>query len=193
MSQFSIQDIAAGIDRRFWSPRRLNALFMSQVMKDGETMRNLIHGGDQAASDAVLQALIAYYESRDKGQLIERMAQIGLDYPFIGFWKQRQDDKNRDESQPLREELETMKRLAAYSAADPDKFWADDEAYEKAAILPNITATFSITAGTVIILLTGLCPLRFMRTKCPIRFLTAHTGKAAGWICRFMTNRRLWR
>ena len=110
MSQISIQDIAAGIDRRFWSPRRLNALFMSQVMKDGETMRNLIHGGDQAASDAVLQALIAYYESRDKGQLIERMAQIGLDYPFIGFWKQRQDDKNRDESQPLREELETMKR-----------------------------------------------------------------------------------
>ena len=59
MSQISIQDIAAGIDRRFWSPRRLNALFMSQVMKDGETMRNLIHGGDRAASDAVLQALIA--------------------------------------------------------------------------------------------------------------------------------------
>ena len=142
MSQISIQDIAAGIDRRFWSPRRLNALFMSQVMKDGETMRNLIHGGDQAASDAVLQALIAYYESRDKGQLVERMAQIGLDYPFIGFWKQRQEDKNRDESQPSREELETMKRLAAYSAADPDKFWADDEICEKAAIFAKYYGDF---------------------------------------------------
>ena len=123
MPENSIQNIAAGIELRFWSPRRLNALFMSQVMDDGETMRNLIHGGVEIASDAVLQALISYYETQNKEQLIEQIEKIGLDYPFIGFWKQRQEDKNRNESQPQKEELEAMRKLAGYSAINPDKFW----------------------------------------------------------------------
>ncbi len=181
MSQFSIQDIAAGIDRRFWSPRRLNALFMSQVMKDGETMRNLIHGGDQAASDAVLQALIAYYESRDKGQLIERMAQIGLDYPFIGFWKQRQEDKNRDESQPLREELETMKRLAAYSAVDPDKFWADDEAYEKAVIFAKYYGDFFYYSRDGHYIVDGTVPVAVYENKMPYTLFDG-TYRESRWL-----------
>ena len=91
MSEISIQDIAAGIDRRFWSPHRLNALFLSRVMGDGETMRNLIHRGVSAASDAVLHALIDYYESHDKERLIGRMEEIRLDYPFVGFRRERQD------------------------------------------------------------------------------------------------------
>ena len=35
-----------------------------------------------------------------------------------------------------------MKRLAAYSAADPDKFWADDEICEKAAIFAKYYGDF---------------------------------------------------
>lgn len=142
MPENSIQNIAAGIELRFWSPRRLNALFMSQVMDDGETMRNLIHGGVKIASDAVLQALISYYETQNKEQLIEQIEKIGLDYPSIGFWKQRQEDKNRNESQPQKEELEAMRKLAEYSAINPDKFWTDEQAYEKAAIFAKYYGDF---------------------------------------------------
>lgn len=128
-------------------------------MKDGETMRNLIHGGDRAASDAVLQALIAYYESRDKGQLVERMAQIGLDYPFIGFWKQRRKTKTAtNRAQPGR--TGNNEAFAGIFAADWTSFGLMTRPVKRRRFLPNITATFSITAGPVIILLTRLCPLR---------------------------------
>ena len=142
MSEISIQDIAAGIDRRFWSPYRLNALFLSRAMGDGETMRNLIHRGVSAASDAVLHALIDYYESHDKERLIGRMEEIRLDYPFVGFRRERQEDKNRNKSQPSREELEIMRRLAEASVVRPDDFWSDDQTYEKAAIFAKYYGEF---------------------------------------------------
>ena len=133
MQQVFIQDIANGINRRFVTPRRLNALFLSRVMADGETMRNLIHGCSAAADD-IMKALIAYYENHDAEKLIEKIDKLSLDYPSITFCKERKEDCNRVSSQPTKPELDEMKRLAEYSASQPDKFWEDERLYEKAAI-----------------------------------------------------------
>lgn len=133
MQQVVIQDIANGINRRFVTPRRLNALFLSRVMADGETMRNLIHGCS-AAVDDIMKALIAYYENHDAEKLIEKIDKLSLDYPSITFCKERKEDCDRVSSQPTKPELDEMKRLAEYSASQPDKFWEDERLYEKAAI-----------------------------------------------------------
>ena len=141
MRQTSIQDIANGINRRFVLPRRLNALFLSRVMADGETMRNLIHGCSGAADD-IMKALIAYYENHDAEELIEKIDTLSLDYPAITFTKKRKEDCDRDASQPTQPELDEMRRLAEYSASQPDKFWEDERLYEKAAIFATYYGDF---------------------------------------------------
>ena len=133
MPQVFIQDIANEVNRRFFIPRRLNALFLSHVMADGETMRNLIHGCSAAADD-IMKALITYYENHNKTQLLDTIDKLSLDYPAITFTKERKEDCNRDSAQPTKPELDEMKRLAEYSASQPDKFWEDERLYEKAAI-----------------------------------------------------------
>ena len=141
MPQVFIQDIANGINRHFVTPRRLNALFLSRVMADGETMRNLIHGCSAAADD-VMRALIAYYENHDAPQLIEKLDKLSFDYPFIAFSKKRKEDAKRDVSQPTKAELDEMKRLAEYSTSHADAFWSDETLYEKAAIFATYYGDF---------------------------------------------------
>lgn len=133
MRQVFIQDIANGINRRFVTPRRLNALFLSHVMADNESMRNLIHGRSCVADD-VMNAFIAYYENHDKTQLLDIIDGLSYNYPFITFTKERKEDINRNLSWPTKAELEEMYRLAEYSTSQPDKFWEDERLYEKAAL-----------------------------------------------------------
>ena len=114
MSQVFIQDIANGINRHFVTPRRLNALFLSRVMADNESMRNLIHGRSDAADD-VMNAFIAYYETHNKTQLLDTIDKLSCDYPFITFTKERKEDNRRNPSWPTKAELEEMYRLAEYS------------------------------------------------------------------------------
>ena len=141
MPQVFIQDIANKINSRFGTPRRLNALFLSQVMADGETMRNLIHGCSAAADD-VMKALIAYYENHNRQELIDKMDKLSWDYPSLLFTKQRKEDCGRDISQPTQPELDEMRRLAEYSTSQPDKFWEDEALYEKAAIFATYYGDF---------------------------------------------------
>ena len=133
MSQVFIQDIANGINRHFVTPRRLNALFLSRVMADNESMRNLIHGRSDAADD-VMNAFIAYYETHNKTQLLDTIDKLSCDYPFITFTKERKEDNRRNPSWPTKAELEEMYRLAEYSTSQADKFWEDTDSYEKAAL-----------------------------------------------------------
>lgn len=86
-----------------------------------------------------------------------------------------------------------MKRLAAYSAADPDKFWADDEICEKAAIFAKYYGDFFYYSRAGHYIVDETVPVAVYENKMPYTLLTVHTGRAAGWICRFTTNRRLWK
>ncbi len=141
MPEILIQDIADEIGKRFWTPKRLNALFMSKVMRDGETMRNMIHG-DFGAAEEIMQALVRYYETHDKEELIECVDNIAYDYPYVCFTKKRQEDLNRDTSKPTKAELERMRWLAEFSEKEQDKFWADERLYEEAGIFAKYYGNF---------------------------------------------------
>ena len=54
---------------------RLNGLFLSQVMQDGEAVRKLIHNGTWYADD-MLSALYRYYQTKDKDTLIADIENI---------------------------------------------------------------------------------------------------------------------
>lgn len=141
MPKILIQDIADEIGKCFWSPKRLNALFMSKAMADGETMRNMIHG-DFGAAEEIMQALVRYYETHDKEELIAQVDEIAYDYPYVCFIKKRQEDLNRDKSKPSKAELERMKWLAEFSEKNSDKFWADEGLYEEAEIFAKYYGNF---------------------------------------------------
>ena len=123
------------------SPKRLNALFMSKAMRDGETMRNMIHGNFGAAEE-IMQAFVRYYETHNKDELIERVDNIAYDYPYVCFTKKRQEDLNRDISKPTKAELERMRWLAEFSEKEPDKFWVDERLYEEAGIFAKYYGNF---------------------------------------------------
>lgn len=55
-----------------YSTNRLNALFLSEVMGDNDSIRKLIHEDNKYAGK-VLTALYVYYKSGDKQQLIETL------------------------------------------------------------------------------------------------------------------------
>lgn len=180
MPQVFIQDIANGINRRFVTPRRLNALFLSQVMADGETMRNLIHGCSAAADD-IMKALIAYYENHDAEKLIEKIDKLSLDYPAITFTKERKEDCNRDSAQPTKPELDEMKRLAEYSTSQSDKFWEDTVSYEKAAIFAAYYGDFFYYNKEGHYIVDETKPIKIYENKLPFT-LYDNTYRESHWL-----------
>lgn len=111
MHSTTIQQIARRLDKKFYPPERLNALFMSSLMKDGETMRNLIHRRSENKFE-LLGALVRYYESRDKEKLLTEVARLNHKYKgFKAFYVRQQEDLNRNPAHPTRQEVEVMERI----------------------------------------------------------------------------------
>lgn len=180
MDKLTIKDVAEGISEKFSTPWRLNALFLSEVMDDGDTMRNIIHRCSGAAYN-VMDALLDYYESHDKEKLIEDMDKIAADYPYIGFEKMCLEDENRDESQPTLREFEDMKRLASLSQENPDRFWSDWRLYEKASFLAKNYGDFFYCDKDGNYLVDDSVPITIYENKQPFT-LTDNTGKESNWL-----------
>ena len=118
MEKTTIQDIALRLDKKFYPPERLNALFMSQVMKDGETMRNLIHRRSENKSE-MLGALVNYYETKDKAVLLDNIERLNQKYKgFRAFYVRQEEDKSRNPAHPTQKEVEVMERLIESSRRD---------------------------------------------------------------------------
>lgn len=180
MDKFTIKDISEGIAEKFAAPWRLNALFLSEVMNDGDTIRNILHRRAAAAYN-VMDALLDYYESHDKEKFVEDMEIIAENHPFIGFEKKRMEDENCDESQPTLTEFEEMKRLASLSQENPDRFWSDWRLYEKASFLAKNYGDFFYCNKDGAYLVDESVPITIYVNTQPFT-LTDNTGKESNWL-----------
>lgn len=129
----TIDEVSRSINFCFFSPQRLNALFLSKVMDDGETIRGMVHSFGKIADDA-MRLLIEYYETKNKEQLLDRMEELEDSGDMGMFFGVRREEEKRPEGSVTSRELESMYVMATKSKEEPETFWKDALWHQKAAI-----------------------------------------------------------
>lgn len=87
---------------------RLNAMFMSWAMNDGEAIRIIVHR-DFGIKEEILEAFHTYYKNHDKGKLFEKINELDDDASGTSlFYISSMINPDYDYEQPDAHEYEIM-------------------------------------------------------------------------------------